>query len=174
MKLDRFDILVIAAVIALTGAAVVVGASAPPSGAVDRVAVARAKALPPDPALYARLDELRRVIESGQPREALGALDAMASEHPELSEPHALMGEAFARMLDYPSAMKQYKMALMLDPGYVDKKSPRFIGKRIKAAQRDGLSEAKAKLDRDASDASAKSALKDAYYLERMLAGGCE
>lgn len=174
MKPDRFDILVMLSVAALTAAGVFAGMSGGQDGPTPRAEAARIKSEPPAPAVYAKLDGLRDLMESGQVDAAIAPLKALSAEQPAMSEPHALLGEAYSRMQDYPAAMREYRTALMLDPGYVDKKSPKFIGKRIKATQRDGMAGAKAALDRDKDDQPAKAALKDAYYLERMLAGGCE
>ena len=174
MKLDKFDMLVLAAVSVLTVSAVFIGTSGADNGPMPRAAANRLKSEPPSPALFAKSEELRTLVEAGQPGAALEGLKGLASENPAMSEPHALMGEAYSRMLDYPSAMKEYRIALMLDPDYVDKNSSKFIGKRIKAAMKEGMEGSKAALARDKDDTQAKAALKDAYYLERMLAGGCE
>lgn len=174
MKLDKFDMLVLAAVAVLTVSAVFIGASGADNGPVPRAVANRQKSRPTSPALYAKVEGLRTLVEAGQPEAALEGLKGLASGNPAMSEPHALLGEAHSRMQDYPAAMKEYRMALMLDPDYVDKNSSRFIGKRIKAAMKEGMEYSKAALARNKDDGEAKAALKDAYYLERMLAGGCE
>jgi len=175
MKLDRFDILIVAAVFVLTAAALTLGAKG--EAGQDRptaAAAARAKAAPPDPAAYQEISRANELISSDQVDEAVNSLKALAASHPEMSEPHALLGQAYARVLDYPSSMREFRIALVMDPEYVDKKSGKFIGKRIKAAVKDGMADAKARISKDPGDKTARATLKDAYYLERMLAGGCE
>ena len=175
MKLDRFDLLTISAALALITSAAglaVFGAAAP---APARVASAHAQAVTLDPSIEAKLSSARALFGSGRMKEAVSTLDAIVREHPSEPEAHALLGQAYSALQDYPRAMREYGEALRMDPEYVDKKSEKkFIGKRIKAAVKEGMADAKARLDKDKDDASARAALKDAYYLERMLAGGCE
>jgi len=176
MKLDRFDILVVAAVLVLTAAAFTLGSrgAAGQQGRPTAAAAARAKASPPDPAAYQELTRANELISSDQVDEAVKSLKGLTAAHPEMSEPHALLGQAYARVLDYPSSMREFRTTLVMDPEYVDKKSGKFIGKRIKAAVKDGMAEARARLSKNPDDKTARATLKDAYYLERMLAGGCE
>ncbi len=173
MKTDRFDLIMLSAAAILAAAAfalVMTGGEQVPRAA----AASRLKAEPPDPKVYQEIDTARNLMEAGQAEEAVKALVRISGANPAMSEPHALMGQSYARLLDYPAAMREYRMALVMDPDYADKKSKKFIGKRIKAAVKDGMAEAKEKLARDPDDHAARVALKDAYYLERMLAGGCE
>jgi cytochrome c-type biogenesis protein CcmH/NrfG len=175
MKLDRFDILILAAVLVLAATALALGSKGEPGqGMTSSAATARIKAAPPDPAAYQEISRDKDLISSDQVDEAVASLKKLASAHPEMSEPHALLGQAYSRVLDYPSSMREFRTALVMDPDYVDKKSGKFIGKRIKAAVKDGMEDAKAKLSKNPDDKAARAELKDAYYLERMLAGGCE
>ena len=173
MNIDRFDILAIAAAAVLTAGAVVLGLSGGGETAYARPAAARVKPAP-DPAMYPKLDAARTLLEAGQAQKALETLGGLSKEYPAEAEVHALSGQAHARLLSYPRAMASYRTTLLMDPDYVDKKSKKFIGKRIKAAVKEGMAEAKAALAGDTGDKAARAALKDAYYLERMLAGGCE
>lgn len=174
MNTDRFDFAVITAAIVLGSAALVLGITGGGEGMTRAAAAVRMKAEPPDPAVYQEIAGAETLMASGQVEEAMDALGRISSSNPAMSEPHALMGQGYARLLDYPSAMREYRMALVMDPDYADKKSGKFIGKRIKPAVKDGMAEAREALAKDPDDVSARAALKDAYYLERMLAGGCE
>ena len=177
MKLDRFDIFGITAAGALLAAAVVFGLAG--DGDASRAvrsgsAPSRIQAQAPGKAFYARLVEAESQLESGQVRESVAALQSLVNENPGQPDPHALLGQAYARLQDYPSAMKEFRIALSMDADYIDSKSPKFIGKRIKAATKEGMDLARAKLKKDPSDPAANAAIKDGYYLVRMLAGGCE
>jgi len=175
MKPDRFDLIVISAALLIAAAAAVMASGGPAGdGRMPRAEAARIMAEPPDPAVYQEVSQAGALMEAGQPEAAVDALKKLSIAHPAMSEPHALMGQAYSRMLDYPAAMREFRIALMGDPDYVDKKSKKFIGKRIKATVRDGMAGAKKALSANPDDTSARSALRDAYYLERMLAGGCE
>ncbi|MBI5190680.1 MAG: hypothetical protein HZA22_08385 [Nitrospirae bacterium] len=174
MNLDRFDAFNIFAALMLVAAAAILGTSGGDTHATGAVSakVRSEAATPPDAStLYATAKQL---IESGQPEEAVKSLAGIAEKFPAEAEAHSLLGQAYARMLDYPASMKEFRLALTIEPDYVDKKSGKFIGKRIKAVVKDGMSEAKVALEKAPEDAAAKAALKDAYYLDRMLAGGCE
>jgi tetratricopeptide (TPR) repeat protein len=174
MKPDRFDLMVIASAIVLCASALVIGSTAGGEGTAGPAAVARLKAAPPDPAAYQKIAAAETLMNSEQFDSAIDTLKGISADYPAMSEPHALLGQAYARLLDYPAAMREYRTALVMDPDYVDKKSRKFIGKRIKSAVKDGMSEAKDSLANSPDDKAARAALKDAYYLERMLAGGCE
>jgi predicted Zn-dependent protease len=174
MKLDKFDLLCISAAAALAVCAVLVditGKGAAPA----RASIAKeAGADKPDAAFTASLISAKAMLEAGQSKEAVAALKPLESSNPSVAETHALLGQAYAKLLDYPAAMKSYRLALMYDPDFVDAKSGRFIGKRIKAALKEGQTDAKSRLSGNASDATGLAELEDARYIERMLAGGCE
>jgi len=171
--MDGFDRGIIITVILLVLGIGYVYATTEPQEAAVRPVASRVK-VETDPAVYPKLDTARKFMESNMPGEALGELEDIAKEYPTVSETHALMGEVYSRMLDYPASMRSYKRALMMDPDYVDKKSEKYIGGRIESAMKEGKKEARAALESNPGDESAKAALKDAHYIERMLAGGCE
>jgi tetratricopeptide (TPR) repeat protein len=160
MKLDRFDIVTLfVAATLLAGAGIYAYQG---SAAVNGVNVARASQ-PPSHELYTKIAAAKTMLEAGQVKESVETLKAISAENPAQAEPHALLGQAYSKLLDYPPAIKEYRLALSLDADYVDQKSPKFIGKRIKTVVR----EAKAGPVTPASR-------QDISYLERMLAGGCE
>jgi tetratricopeptide (TPR) repeat protein len=161
MKPDRFDILTLAAMAVLLACAVFFayrGGNADVNGAT----LVRPTS-PPGHEHYARVAVAKTMLDAGQVKESVESLKAVSAENPGDPEVHALLGQAYSKLLDYPSAVKEYRLALSLDADYVDQKSPKFIGKRIKAAVR----EAKA-------SPAAGASRSDISYLERMLAGGCE
>ncbi len=167
----------IAAACALLAAAVVFGITG--SGDASRdvrsgTSPARIHAELPSKAFYAKLAEAESELEADQVKESITALNSLVSENPAQSDPHALLGQAYARLQDYPQAMKEFRIALSMDADYIDSKSPKFIGKRIKAATKEGMDLARAKLKKYPSDPVASAAIQDGYYVERMLAGGCE
>ncbi len=173
MKLDGFDRLVAGAAALILAAAALYGLNGGGRIATG-AAAARAFSTPPPPDVYPRLAAARALMDAGQVRESVDALTKIEAEFPALPDARALLGQAYARLQEYPKSMGEFRAALMMDPAYVDKKSVKFIGKRIKAALRDGMAEARAKLSKNPGDAGARAELKDAYYIKGMLAGGCE
>ncbi len=173
MKWDGFDLLVLAAAAVLVTAAIAYSITGGDGRAPGRPS-ARSRPAPISPDIYPRLSSARALLDAGEARESAASLTAIEKEFPAEPETHALLGQAYAKLEDYPGSMREYKAALELSPDYVDKKSEKFIGKRIKAAVKEGLSESKVALARDPGDTKARSELRDAYYIERMLAGGCE
>jgi tetratricopeptide (TPR) repeat protein len=174
IKLDRFDILNLAAAALLAGAAVYYGASGGADAAKPRAAYAKTCVAAPSPELIQKVEAARLLMEAGQVKESVGSLTALEAANPASGEVHALLGQGYSRLLDYPSAVREFRLALLIDPDYIDNKSPRFIGKRIKAAVKEGMPQFTDALRKNPGDDKAKAAMTDAKYLERMLAGGCE
>ena len=174
MKLDRFDILNLAAIALLSGAAVYYGFAGGAGSARPRAAYAKASATVPSPDLIQKVEAARLLLEAGQVKEAIGSLNSLADTNPASGDIHALLGQGYSRLMDYPSAVREFRLALLIEPDYVDSKSPKFIGKRIKAAVKEGMPQFEDALRKNPGDEKAAAALNDAKYLERMLAGGCE
>jgi tetratricopeptide (TPR) repeat protein len=174
MKLDRFDILSLASAALLAGAAVFYGIAGGADESRPRAAYAKTCATAPSPDLMQKVEAARLLMEAGQVKESVGSLSALEAANPASGDVHALLGQGYSRLQDYPAAVREFRLALLIDPDYVDSKSPRFIGKRIKAAVKEGLPQFKDSLSKNPGDEKAAAALNDARYLERMLAGGCE
>ena len=121
-----------------------------------------------------KVEAARLLMEAGQVKESVGSLTALETANPASGEVHALLGQGYSRLMDYPSAVREFRLALLIEPDYVDSKSPKFIGKRIKATVKEGMPQFNEALNKNPGDEKAKAALGDAKYLERMLAGGCE
>ncbi len=164
MKPDSFDVALISSVVLLAGGALCLGMTS------------RNPATRPLQANHRVLEDLtaaRALLDSERTQEAVEHLHRLASENPAVAEVHALLGQAFLSLRDYPSSLREYRMALQLDPDYADVKSEKFAGRTIRIAIREGLSRTRAELARDPGNRTAKGTLKDAHDLERMLAGGC-
>ena len=171
-RFDGFDRFTMLAIAALISAAVFIGAT-DNTASVDR-AVKKAAKAPTDPKVVAKAEAARLMLEAGQVREAIDGLKAAEAEAPAYGEPHALLGLAYAKTMEYPLAMKEFRLALLIDPDYIDSKSPKFIGKRIKAAVKEAKPLVVAAVGKMPGDAAARATLGDTQYIERMLAGGCE
>lgn len=174
MKLDRFDILSLSAAALLIGAAVFYGITGGAGETRPRTAYAKTCAAVPSPELIQKVEAARLLMEAGQVKESVGSLAALEATNPASGEVHALLGQGYSRLMDYPSAVREFRLALLIEPDYIDIKSPKFIGKRIKATVKEGMPQFKDELRKNPGDEKANAALNDAKYLERMLAGGCE
>jgi len=138
------------------------------------IASARTGAIKEDSAVLPKISQARAFLRAGQVRECEECLKPIVASDPEAAEAHALMGEACSRLMDYQTALREYRVALSLDPDYVDWRSEKFIGKRIKAAVREAKPQFLATLQKNGEDQAARAAMADVNYLDRMLAGGCE
>jgi cytochrome c-type biogenesis protein CcmH/NrfG len=168
MKLDGFDLLLLGAVVLLGGSALFQGLNVRNSEAARQI-----RAVQPDETYRQGLTEARNLLASGRVEEATTHLANLESGNPAVAETHLLLGQAFLEARDYPSSLREYRTALVLDADYADEHSGKFAGKRIKAAVRAGLDHLHAELRKAPGNPAAQEALKDAFYLERMLAGGC-
>lgn len=106
--------------------------------------------------------------------EAMAVLDKIIEEHPD--NPQSLIYRAqiergFGKLAE---PIHTYRLAINAEPGYIDKKTPLFMGKTIMAL----IKEARVKLNREIklkpNDRTIRLALEDIYYLQRRIAGGCE
>ncbi len=139
MKLERFDILNLTAAALLAGAAVYYGISGGADTTRPRAAYAKTCSSVPSPDLIQKVEAARLLMEAGQLKESVGSLTALEAANPASGEVHALLGQGYSRLMDYPSAVREFRLALLIDPDYIDNKSPRFIGKRIKATVKEGM-----------------------------------
>ena len=118
--------------------------------------------------------EVAVLFEERQYQQAMEKLKEVQTMHPGSST--ALLWQA---RLAYEEGMiaeslADYRQAVDSEPGFIDRKSPLFVGKRIK----EKVDESQEKLQREMqlkpNDLSVKKALDDLLYLKRRLAGGCE
>ena len=71
-------------------------------------------------------------------------------------------------------SLASYRQAIDQEPGYIDRKSPLFVGKSIKQKVDDSQEKLQREMQLKPGDMSVKKALDDLLYLKRRLAGGCE
>lgn len=173
-RLDAFDAVGAVAVAIFLLSAIYFGLYGTGSTRPPKAAVAQAVQAATDPKMTARITAARMQMEAGQLKESVEELKKLTTEYPVLAEPHSVLGQAYSRLQDNPDALREFRLALQIDPDYIDSKSPKFIGKRIKSAVRESITESQTTLQKNPNDQAAKSTLSDARYLERMLAGGCE
>ncbi len=93
---------------------------------------------------------------------------------PNRASGYEYLANLYLKMGDLSKSIHYFRMAVERNPDYVDKKTPIYIGNRLKRL----VSEGREKFSREKSlkpnDPVVKQTLKDIYYLQSRLAGGCE
>jgi tetratricopeptide (TPR) repeat protein len=105
---------------------------------------------------------------------AMDKLKEIAAAHPDNPRSLLWQGQLQYELGEVAASLASYRQAIDQEPGFIDKKSPLFVGKDIKLH----VEEAQAKLQREQTlkpgDSSIKKALDELLYIKRRLAGGCE
>ncbi|WP_417914469.1 hypothetical protein [Candidatus Electronema sp. JM] len=124
-----------------------------------------------DKALY---QEVAALAEQRQHDAAMDKLKQIQAAQPNNSRSFLWQAQLQYENGDLADALASYRQAIDLEPGYIDRKSPLFVGKDIKK----NVLEAKDKLQREVTlkpnDPDIKRALNELLYVQRRLAGGCE
>lgn len=114
------------------------------------------------------------LIEKGNHSEALAQLDVISEKHPDNPQTLIYRAQIQVGLGKLAEPIQSYREAIGIEPGYIDKKTPLFIGKEILKL----VDEAKVKLNREIklkpNDRTLRIALENSYYLLRRLKGGCE
>lgn len=120
-----------------------------------------------------KISIIKDLIAANNMKKAEALLVEMLEKYPYDGSPRMLKGDILMRDQDPVAAMYSFKVAVELEPDYVDKKTPLFQGRKIKIA----VDEAKTIIDnalaKDQANAEMKEARKTMYYLLRSLAGSC-
>ena len=106
--------------------------------------------------------------------EALVTLEEIMKEHPRMSMSSVHLARINVKMGHVAKAIAEYRKAVEMDPDYVDKKASRFIGPEIKKFTTQSKLVIEKQLAENPDNKETKRALKNIYYLQRRLAGGCE
>jgi len=92
---------------------------------------------------------------------------------PKESFGYMYLGHGYRLKEDYPGSLANYRKAIEMNPDFVDKTSPNKIGKKyLKPLVRKVVVLARSTEFKQVPDY--KTALKNLYYLQRRMAGGCE
>ncbi|MBI5203478.1 MAG: hypothetical protein HZA11_01005 [Nitrospirae bacterium] len=172
-RLDRFSIWAIVILLISSSALVSyhMGEAIPGKEAPQRVSVTG------NAGINAELGNKVRVIRNLIEANNLGKAETFARElilqYPYEGEPRMLTGDIFIRKQEAVKAMFEYKEAIELNPDYLDKKTPFFQGKKLKAVVREALEEIEKKIKLKPDDESIKRDRKIIYYLQRRIAGSC-
>jgi tetratricopeptide (TPR) repeat protein len=106
--------------------------------------------------------------------EAIAELDRIAKNNPENSLSYVYLAESYLAQGKLADSIRNYRRAVEMEPDYVDQRTPRFKGEKIKELVTEGIPKLEREKKLKPNDEEVKQALKDVYYLQRRLAGGCE
>ena len=175
--LDKLNITILAALVAVTlGMLLQHGLAARQQGdgapsAEELLQKAYREEVARDTALFR---DVRLLREQGKTRQARARLQEIIQAHPGI--PYGYVARARLDLAEgsLTGAITNFRRAIDARPEYVDRKTPLFIGKEIQAL----VTEALGKLPRERKlkpdDKEIAMALRNVYYLQRRLAGGCE
>lgn len=177
---DRFDQLLIAAlVLVLVFAAALFAGASPGTGGRDVAAVNRQ--LEREILYQAKTAFIERhyspvlvLRDSGALQEALLKLEELGRSLP--GEPHndLLSGDILLRMGQFDRALVKLARAVRNNADYVDQSSPLNQRPLIESAVTSGLPLVRDRLRVSPENPSLSSVVQDGYYLQSRLAGGCE
>lgn len=111
------------------------------------------------------------LVAQGRRNEALRAGELALANAGDNSQLHLLLAEGYRERGQDAGALRAYRRAVELGRDYADRRSPHYLGTGF----RDWVRGVKPRLQREAAAAvpGAPEALRDLYFLERSLAGGC-
>jgi tetratricopeptide (TPR) repeat protein len=167
MAYDGFDKMTAASVAGFLLAAAFVGTSHQGSPVAPTATSGTTRAAISD------LTRARAALDAGKDKKAIDQLTKFAAANPDIAEPHVLLAKAYASSGDYATAIREYKLAVTMDPEYADLNSDKYIGKGIKTVLSHGWAPCEITLTPERNDAARNAVKDDAAYLQRMLAGGC-
>jgi hypothetical protein len=106
-------------------------------------------------------EQLRPILAVGAPGNAARTATAALARFPDNSQLHLVAAAAHRERGDVAAALREYRRAVELVRDYADRRSPHSIGADL------------APWLRHVRPELSGPALRDLYYLERALAGGC-
>ena len=121
--------------------------------------------------LYAPVVEMR---DSGQPQAALLKLEELARAYP--GDPFALVlrAEILRELGRVDQAINHYAKALRLNGEYLDEQGPFTRRTEIRQLVEEGLATFLPRFQAHPDNRSLAATVKEVYYLQSRLAGGCE
>jgi len=118
--------------------------------------------------------EVTSYKKQGLYTKAMAKLKDIMKRYPEKSLSYVYLAQLYLEQGELADSIHNYRRAVEMEPDYVDERTPLFIGDKIKEL----VTEGREKLGREKAlkpkDREVRKALKDVYYLQSRLAGGCE
>ncbi len=173
-KADRIAEIAIIALLIFLGIQFLPDRTSATEATVSSLASARAEKIEPaDLATFTEELKKARLLVDGN-KDAENDLARLLEKYPGRHEVWSLSARYREYSSDNLKALSHYARAVRLDPDYLDKKSPIFLGHRIKNLNNNVFDDLLLKKRRSGLSAEESEYLKIAYFLRRRLAGGCE
>lgn len=128
---------------------------------------------PSNPDLDRKIAMAKDLLAAENLAKAEELISGLLQEAPFEGAPHILMGDLHMRRQDPVQAMFAYRAGIDLNPDFLDKRTPVFQGKKIKAAVGEARKAILEGLNKDPSDQRLKEARTTLYYMQRRIAGSC-
>lgn len=112
--------------------------------------------------------------EKGLYAEAMAELRQVMEKYPDNPLSYVYLAELHLKQGKLADAVQNYRRAVEMEPDYVDERAPLFRGDEIKEVVKEGVNKFQREKKLKPKDKEVLRALKDVYYLQRRLAGGCE
>jgi len=106
--------------------------------------------------------------------EAITELEDISKSHPEKSLSYVYLAQLYLSQGKLSASIHNYRRAVEIEPDYVDKRTLLFMGDEIRELVKEGMEKLEREKKLKPQDKQIRQALKDVYYLQRRLAGGCE
>ena len=118
--------------------------------------------------------EVASYEKQGLYTEAMAKLKDIMKRYPEKSLSYVCLAQLYVDQGKLGDAIHSYRRAVEMEPDYVDERTPLFIGDNIKELVTEGREKFGREKALKPKDKEVRKALKDIYYLQSRLAGGCE
>ncbi len=121
--------------------------------------------------IYGPVEELRA---NGENQRALLKLEELSRAYPGEAHGYLLKGAILKELGALEEAVASYVKGVRLNGDYIDERTPLSRRTEIRQLVDQGLAEIGARARAHPDNRSLEAALKDVYYLQSRLAGGCE
>jgi tetratricopeptide (TPR) repeat protein len=116
---------------------------------------------------------LHEMVEEGRKDEAWEEGLAAAARLQGNSQFHLFLARGYRERGDLAPAITEYRRAVEANRDYTDRRSPFYLGKKLKDLVREGRAAYLAGENRAPAAGLVADAVRNLFFLERSLAGGC-
>jgi hypothetical protein len=116
---------------------------------------------------------LHEMVEEGKKSEAWAEGLAAAARLQGNSQFHLFLARGYRERGELAPAITEYRRAVEANRDYTDRRSPFYLGKKLKDLVREGRAAYLTGENRSPVNRSAADNLRNLFFLERSLAGGC-
>jgi len=176
---DRFDKIIVGLLAVVLTCSVVLLLGATPGGSAQDAELSRR--LEREIAYQARVSFLERhyqpvmeLRDQGALQEALLKLEELGRSLPGEAHTDLLSGDILLHMGEFERSLTKLAAAVRRNADYVDMASPLNRRPLIESAVAEGLPLMRDRLRAQPNSPSLEQVVKDGYYLQSRLAGGCE